>query len=59
MTSKKKIRKDLKATLEAVYINSRVDLDDRLAYEKDVQAFLEENLDEFVDECWSFVMRRI
>ena len=57
MTSREQIRKDLKAGLESIYVNSRVDLDDQVASDKDVRAFVEENLDEFCGECWSFVMR--
>ena len=59
MNSREQIRKDLKAGLESIFINSRVNLDDQVASDKDVRAFIEENLDEFVGECWSFVMRRI
>ena len=59
MTSKKEIRKQLKGSLESIYIKSRIKLDDQLVYDKEAKAFVEEHLDEYVEQCWSFVMRRI
>ena len=59
MTSRKEIQDELRVMMELIYINSRVDLDDQVASDKDVRAFVKEHLEEFVDECWSFVMRRV
>ena len=59
MTSKKQIRKHLKVSLESIYIKSRARVYDQIASDKEVKAFLDDHLDEYVEQCWSYVVGRI
>lgn len=59
MTTKKEIRKNLKATLASIYIKSRAYVYDQVASDKEVKAFVKEHLDEYVEQCWSYVVGRI
>ena len=59
MTSKKQIRKQLKSSLESIYIKSRVKVYDQIASDKEVKAFLDDHLDGYVEQCWRYVVGRI
>ena len=59
MTSNKKIKKLLSASLESIYVKSKDHIYEQMASSEEVEAFLEEHLDDYVAECWAYVTRRI
>ena len=59
MTSRKKIKKRLAASLESIYVKSKDAIYEQTASSAEVEAFLDEHLENFVEDCWAYVVGKI
>lgn len=56
---KKKNRKRLKQALRSLFIEAELKSNDKIVSDAEVRAFVKEHLDDYIEQQWSFIAKRI